>query len=374
MGSACKTLLWWSCPASSMLHLSEYDFAGIAEEIYADPSRRDGRSLEEIVQQVVEASNGTDKLSGSVITLPGAPDMYDHERQAYAAGRPLAGFVTQGQKLARAVDGFIVTTSRCLEPVGVPSCREFYAKRGQELFAVGIQPDELYWMDSAAVAPSDERVRAFLDRAVGEYGLESVLYISFGSFFFPVATPQLVEALVDTLLTLEYPFPFIFSLGGQMASLPADLVKRVSASGKGLICDFWVEQRALLQHGAVGWFLTHGGFNSVCESLTQGIPLIIWPVGAEQPINAAFLSAEPNPMAIELFQVRTGPQLGPSLHSNAEITGTVQVASEEFRAAFAAARGARGAILQANAKKMALSLREERVGEASQEFRRLINF
>jgi hypothetical protein len=79
------------------------------------------------------------------------------------------------------------------------------------------------------------------------------------SFFFPVATPQLVEALVDTLLTLEHPFPFIFSLGGQMASLPADLVKRVSASGKGLICDFWVEQRALLQHGAVGWFLTHGG-------------------------------------------------------------------------------------------------------------------
>jgi hypothetical protein len=52
----------------------------------------------------------------------------------------------------------------------------------------------------------------------------------------------------------------------------------------------------------------------------------------------------------------------------------VQVASEEFRAAFAAARGARGAILQANAKKMALSLREERVGEASEEFWKLINF
>jgi hypothetical protein len=80
------------------------------------------------------------------------------------------------------------------------------------------------------------------------------------SLFFPVATPQLVEALLDTLLTLESPFPFIFSLGGQMASLPADLIHRVNASGKQLICDFWVEQRALLQHGAVGWFLTHGGF------------------------------------------------------------------------------------------------------------------
>jgi hypothetical protein len=43
--------------------------------------------------------------------------------------------------------------------------------------------------------------------------------------------------------------------------------------------------------------------SSVSESLTQGIPLIIWPVGGEQPINGAFLSAEPNPVAIELFQV-----------------------------------------------------------------------
>lgn len=45
-----------------------------------------------------------------------------------------------------------------------------------------------------------------------------------------------------------------------MASLPAPLIQRVHESGKGLICDFWVEQAALLQHGAVGWFLTHGGF------------------------------------------------------------------------------------------------------------------
>ncbi|KAJ7913727.1 hypothetical protein B0H13DRAFT_1612277, partial [Mycena leptocephala] len=375
VGPACKTLLWWSSAVSSMLaHLSDYDFVKIAEEIYNDLARRDNRSLEDIVQQVVEASNGTDKLSGRVLTFPGAPDMYDHERHAYAAGPPLAGILTQGQKLAGAVDGFIVTTSVCLEPVGMPFCREFYDKQGKELFAVGIQAHELCWTDSAAVVPSDERARSFLDRAVREYGLKSVLYISFGSFFFPVATPQLVEALLDTLLTIESPFPFIFSLGGQMASLPADLIQRVNNSGKGLICDFWVEQRALLQYGAVGWFLTHGGFNSISESLTQGIPLIIWPVGAEQPINAAFLSAEPSPVAIELFQVRTGPQLGPSLHTNAEITGTVPAASEEFKATFAAARGERGAILRANAEKMALALREARGVETSNEFRRLINF
>jgi hypothetical protein len=33
-------------------HLSDYDFVKITEEIYADPARRDGCSLEDIVQQV----------------------------------------------------------------------------------------------------------------------------------------------------------------------------------------------------------------------------------------------------------------------------------------------------------------------------------
>ncbi|KAF8184336.1 hypothetical protein K438DRAFT_1837899 [Mycena galopus ATCC 62051] len=53
LGPACKILLWWSSPVSSMpAHLSDYDFLEIAEGFYADPVRRDGRSLENIVQQV----------------------------------------------------------------------------------------------------------------------------------------------------------------------------------------------------------------------------------------------------------------------------------------------------------------------------------
>jgi hypothetical protein len=143
---------------------------------------------------------------------------------------------------------------------------------------------------------------------------------------FPLTTPALVEALVHTLLELEKPFPFIFALGSILATLPKELIERVHASGRGLICEFWVEQRAILQHDAVGWFLTHGGFKyviSVCwrtprclgfnllaifsslsESLSQGIPLIVWPLAAEQPVNAALLSTGANAVAIELMQVR----------------------------------------------------------------------
>ncbi|KAK7042781.1 hypothetical protein R3P38DRAFT_3348674 [Favolaschia claudopus] len=360
-GPSCKTLLWWTAPVVSILsHLSDNDFLAIAEGIYADGSKRNGRSLDEILHQVrilifpspyhlnpTAAIQMKSLLCFSLQTVPTnypaaysafaeGPDIYDHERQAYGAGAPFgAQMFTAAQKLAKHVDGT---------------------------------------ENDRVVTLFNERVKNFLDGAAGKYGARSVLYISFGSLFFPVATPHLVEALVDTLLTLDQPFPFIFALGGQMASLPPSLVDRVHKSGKGLICDFWVEQRAILQHGAVGWFLTHGGANSLSESLTQGIPLIIWPVAAEQPLNAALFSAEPNPVAIELFQIRTGPHIGPSLHTEASITGTIEDATKEFKATFDVARGPRGQMLQNNAAKLAESLRQERENEIPKELERLINF
>ncbi|KAJ7086917.1 hypothetical protein C8R44DRAFT_650428 [Mycena epipterygia] len=236
-----------------------------------------------------------------------------------------------------------------------------------------MQAHELFWTDVAS-PPRNEIVQSFLENAVREYGPKSVLYISFGSLFFPIATPQLIDALVNTLLALEEPFPFIFALGGKLASLPGELIERVNSSGKSLVCDFWVEQRAILTHAGVGWFLTHGGFNSASESLSQGIPLIVWPACVEQPVNAAFLAAEPNPVAIELLQVRVGPHLAPSLRGGPKITGTVEDATQEFRAAFDAARGSKGAVLRANAMNMAQALRGARAGEASEEIIRLANF
>ncbi|KAJ6595508.1 hypothetical protein DFH09DRAFT_1305321 [Mycena vulgaris] len=153
--------------------------------------------------------------------------------------------------------------------------------------------------DPAPAAPTNEVVRSFLENVVSQYGSKSVLFISF-----------------------EYVF-------------------RVNSSGKGLVCELWVEQRVILRSGAVGWLLTHGGYNSMTESLSQAIPLIVWPINAEQPLNTSLLATGPNPVAIELLQVRTGPQRAPSLRGGPEITGTVEAATAEFAEAFAATRGPR---------------------------------
>ena len=54
----------------------------------------------------------------------------------------------------------------------------------------------------------------------------------------------------------------------------------------------WVDQRAILAHECVKGFLSHGGWNSVLETISAGVPLAVWPMGAEQPLNAKLVVDE----------------------------------------------------------------------------------
>ncbi|XVE79421.1 hypothetical protein DITRI_Ditri14bG0057200 [Diplodiscus trichospermus] len=62
--------------------------------------------------------------------------------------------------------------------------------------------------------------------------------------------------------------------------LPEGFLERIQ--GRGMICR-WAPQ-------AIGAFVSHCGWNSILESLWFGVPIVTWPMYAEQQLNAYMMT------------------------------------------------------------------------------------
>ncbi|KAK2966494.1 hypothetical protein RJ640_019023 [Escallonia rubra] len=136
---------------------------------------------------------------------------------------------------------------------------------------------------------------------LGEQPSGSVLFVSFGSggtlsheqltelalglemsgqrFLWVVRSPhEKSNASYFSAQTNKDPFDF----------LPDGFLDRTN--GSGLVLSSWTPQIQVLGHGSTGGFLTHCGWNSTLESIVHGVPIIAWPLFAEQKMNAVLLS------------------------------------------------------------------------------------
>ncbi|XP_017257068.2 UDP-glycosyltransferase 72B1 [Daucus carota subsp. sativus] len=152
-----------------------------------------------------------------------------------------------------------------------------------------------------AVAKSDDYIVSWLDNQ----SPNSVLLVSLGSG--GTLTSEQMSELALGLEMSKQKFMWVvrkpndFTSSGTffnagrgdddpLSYLPEGFVERTA--GAGLVVPTWAPQVAILRHEATGGFLSHCGWNSTLESLVHGVPMIAWPLYAEQKMNAASLIKE----------------------------------------------------------------------------------
>lgn len=118
----------------------------------------------------------------------------------------------------------------------------------------------------------------------------SVIYVNFGSI--TVMTNQQLVEFAYGLANSKQNFLWVIRADlvvGDSAILPPDFSEETK--GRGLIAK-WCPQEQVLNHSSIGGFLTHCGWNSTLESICCGVPMICWPVWAEQQTNCRFVCVE----------------------------------------------------------------------------------
>lgn len=134
---------------------------------------------------------------------------------------------------------------------------------------------------------------------------KSVVFLCFGSLgvFGEEQLKEIAEGLENSehrfLWVVKYPPPLRASKDKSMLApqehdlstvLPQGFLERTK--GRGLVVNSWVPQVAVLNHDSVGGFVTHCGWNSILEGVCAGVPMIGWPLYAEQRTNRVLMVEE----------------------------------------------------------------------------------
>ncbi|XP_028782164.1 UDP-glycosyltransferase 73C4-like [Neltuma alba] len=181
--------------------------------------------------------------------------------------------------------GVIVNSFEELEPEYLKEYREV---TGKKVYCIG--PVSLSNMDKAQRGKIESSNEEEQDndclKWLDSWPARSVIYVCLGSLNC-VPPEQLMELGLGLEATDR---PFILVLRGaykreEMENLLKEDGLEERVKGRGLIIRGWVPQVLILSHKAIGSFLTHCGWNSTLEGISYGVPLITFPMFAEQFYN-----------------------------------------------------------------------------------------
>ncbi|KAG2543538.1 hypothetical protein PVAP13_9NG751677 [Panicum virgatum] len=183
--------------------------------------------------------------------------------------------------------GLVINTSEEIEPKGLHLIRKL---SGLPTFAVGPL--------TGGRAPSSEDTARDEDSCIkflDSKPAASVLYVSFGSQnTIPASQMMELERGLEAsgrpfIWAVRPPVEFDGTEEFRAEWLPDGFEDRVAAAAQGVVVRRWAPQVAILAHASTGAFLSHCGWNSVLESLWHGVPVVGWPLLADQVFDSRML-------------------------------------------------------------------------------------
>ncbi|XWS24205.1 hypothetical protein CRYUN_Cryun28dG0080700 [Craigia yunnanensis] len=188
--------------------------------------------------------------------------------------------------------GLLMNSFYELEPAYADHCRKVLGIKAWHIGPVSLfnkdTDDKVERGDMASV--SKHAFLSWLDCRKSK----SVLYICFGSLtrFSKSQTAEIAHALEASGYSFIWVIGKVFKTNNddckdqeQELWLPEGFEHKMKENGQGLIIRGWAPQVLILENPAIGGYLTHCGWNSILEGLTAGVPLITWPIFAEQFYN-----------------------------------------------------------------------------------------
>ncbi|KAK2632356.1 hypothetical protein EUGRSUZ_L01657 [Eucalyptus grandis] len=191
-------------------------------------------------------------------------------------------------------DGILVNTWQDLEPSTLHALED-------DKFLGRVTKAPVYPV-GPLVRPVGPNSKSEVMNWLGMQPVESVIYVSFGSggTLSAEQTTELAWGLelsqqrfvwvVRPPMDDDASGNFFNGSNGQDGTpnyLPGGFYTRTH--DRGMVVPMWAPQTEILAHESVGGFVSHCGWNSTLESIVNGVPMVAWPLYAEQGMNAAML-------------------------------------------------------------------------------------
>ncbi|KAL7748161.1 hypothetical protein RI367_006518 [Sorochytrium milnesiophthora] len=238
------------------------------------------------------------------------PTYNDHEIGAGALPPGLAKYFKKAIDLSFSCSHVLINTYEDLEVAALPTLRAMPWTANTKLLTVGplslcsnepvADASAPNTHDEAATpehSPIAQHALSWLDKqyAAGR----PVVYISHGSA--AQLAPEQVVQMAEALDKLKDRVSFLWSMrAAQQAHLPADaaaakfdifndLGTHVARNSAVLVMS-WAPQVDVLAHPATTGFLSHCGWNSITEAISNDMPIIAWPLFGDQHPNAGAIA------------------------------------------------------------------------------------